>query len=314
MSDWILVDGNNVMFAHQHGSSKLMAGEQETTAIYGFLVTLRRIQERFPNGRIIVLWDHSPSWRFDIYPEYKGKRDLNPALVKAKQAVSKQQPILKRGLSLAGVIQCSSPKMEADDLAAWFVDQASKRNKSVVMISGDNDWIQLVRENVIWTNNDNTKDRVVTIDTFYEDTGFRNPKCFLDAKCIIGDVGDNVPGVPGLGEKAAQLILDQFDSFPDFIAAWPNFKLSIEPKTPWARYINKVEKFLDISNGMEIYAFAKKMMELKPDVVKDFSFMKERSHYQEDLFKNWLGQNAFGSILRNYTNWINPMIKSKTFS
>lgn len=310
---WILVDGNNIMFAHQHGSAKLMAGERETTAIFGFLNTLRRLQLEYPSGRIIILWDNSPSWRAQAYPEYKANRNSNPALVKAKESVSKQQPILKEGLALAGVAQCSSLGMEADDLAAWFVKQALDRGKSVVLVTGDQDWIQLVQEGVIWYDQSPSRERVVSWNTFQEDTGFRDARCFLEAKCIIGDAGDNVPGVPGLGEKFAELVLAEFSSFPEFIAAWPVFKPAILPKTPWKRYEKKVDSFLEIANCMEIYHFAKKMMELKADVVTDLNFLKNMTTYDEDKFKNWLGQNAFGSILREYTKWSSPMLESKTF-
>jgi 5'-3' exonuclease len=299
----LIVDGNSVMFAHQHGGRTLRAGGQETTAIFGTLSTLRNLQVRYPKGHLFVLWDHSPSWRAKEYEQYKANRDKDPKMIKAKDAVKSQQPILRRGLALLGLQQFSQPGMEADDLAAYFASRCSDKLGGK-LITADRDWIQLVKPGLDWV--DPIHDRVVTDDTFFEDTGFRDTGQFIESKIISGDSGDNVPGLGGLGEGAASIILRTFGSVSALRTHWDAFEPTIQKGDPWVRYRKKVQAFLDLGDeGQRRYDFGQRMMRLDAARV-DVSLLKVNLERDHSLFKQWLGQNAFGSIITRFDDWVGP--------
>lgn len=299
----LIVDGNSVMFSHQHGGRTLRAGTQETTAIFGTLNTLRTLQVRYPKGHLLVLWDHSPSWRAKEFALYKANRDKNPQMIKAKDAVKSQQPILRQGLSLLGLQQFSQPGMEADDLAAYLASRCHS-GLPAKLITADRDWIQLVKPGVDWV--DPIHDRTVTDDTFFEDTGFRDTCQFVEAKIIAGDAGDNVPGLGGLGEGAAKIILDTFGSVKAMREHWDSFAGSIQKGDPWVRYRKKVQAFLDLGDaGEEKYTFGRRMMKLEASHV-DASTLKGNAKRDHVAFKQWLGENAFGSIITRFDEWVQP--------
>ncbi len=300
----LVVDGNSTMFAHQHGGNTLKAGDRETTAIFGTLNTLRQLQNRFPKGRLLVLWDHSPSWRAKEYPEYKANRDKNPQMIKVKDAVKCQQPILRNGLSMMGIRQMHAPEMEADDLAAWVAAVSDRSQVETKLITADRDWIQLVADHVAWI--DPIHDRTVYPDTFFEDTGFRTPDEFVEAKIISGDSGDNVPGLGGLGEGAAKIIIDTFGNVATMRAEWSEFEPTIKKGDPWVRYRKKVQAFLDLGDeGQRRYDFGKKMMRLDPARVDPAAVVRHRE-IDHVAFRKWLGENAFGSITARFDDWIKP--------
>lgn len=296
----LLIDGNNLMFAQQHAARKpLMAGDRETTAVFGFLKTLAAIQGRaeYRDAAPIVLWDHSPTWRHEEYPDYKAKRDDNPDLVKVKERVKAQQPELIRGLHAMGIPQFRCPRMEADDLAAFFVEMAERKGQHVALVTSDKDWLQLVSMNIHWY--DHTNDRKVFWDHFLEATGYHTPAHFLESKLIIGDAGDNVPGINGLGEGAASKILSQWDSFADFAAAWPEFRETIQKGDPWKRYIKKVDAVLE-GDWQTTIAFARRMMKLTADVVpKDKLKRFGTDGRDEKAFNEFLARNGMTSLMRS---------------
>ena len=215
--DILLVDGNSIAHANHNGTVLTVGGPSgfQVQAIYGFLRSLRAmLQAADPGTEALVLWDGKAQWRLDIYPEYKGNRaQRDPEQEARHQAFKKQTPIIEKALQLLGVKQARSPLLEADDLANHIVRSIVSRNATrpaaerqrVKLVSGDQDWLQLVREEVSWW--DPIRDRTVTTANFLDFTGYFTPAEFVQGKALLGDTSDNIPGIPGIGEKTASAFL-----------------------------------------------------------------------------------------------------------
>lgn len=299
----LLIDGNNLLFAAQHNGSKLTAGAQEVTAVFGFLGILRRVCERFPHNVPIILWDSSPSWRMEVYADYKANRDKNPSLVKVKEALRSQRPIIKEVLTHMGVRQYAIPNQEADDLAAHLSREIAMRGGEAVLVTKDGDWQQLVSDKVVWYDHKN--DKIIDQSNFQAQTGYMDTARFVQAKAIHGDTSDNIPGLGGLGEGAAKIILSEFASFCEMATAWPSFKASIPKGSPWTRYVKAIDRALA---DPDVWAKLKRNLTLMD--LSEASYTRDQyrnpSRYDEVVLKELMGKLGFHSILRKYDQWVEP--------
>ncbi len=301
----ILIDGNNYLFAAQHSGSKLTAGEQEVTAVFGFLGSLRNVMERFPGCCPIVLWDGSPSWRVAEYPAYKANRDKNAKLVATKEALRNQRPLVKDLLEKLGVRQYMVQGQEADDIAGFLSESLVNAGHEVVLVTRDGDWQQLVRPGVIWF--DHKKNKVINHLNFQTETGYTSPDAFLNGKAIQGDAGDNIPGVGGLGEGAAAVIMQHFSSLAECYRLWPTYKNTTyvtEKGSPWKMYRTKITRAFEDDKILERYNFNLKLMELRnrPRVP-----LVSTSLYNEGELKAAFAALGFHSLLRKFDAWMAPI-------
>lgn len=216
MGNMILVDGNSIGYA-AHSARELKQNGRQVQAIFFSLKMIKSAIAKFGDqfDELVVLWDTRAVWRYDIYPEYKGKRDDDPAKRESRKAYKEQTPLIRKGLSLLGVEQRIAKNEEADDLAAAIVHNKQPGQK-ILLVSGDKDWLQLIGPEVTWY--DPREDgRLVTIGDFAEKTGYASPVLFSQAKAILGDTSDNIKGVDGVGEKCLTLLLKHYGSIPKFI-------------------------------------------------------------------------------------------------
>src|SRR4051794_37819886 len=96
----ILIDGNSVAHAN-HGATKLTVGADQVQAVFGSLRSVQTLAANYAGANLLVLWDGRATWRFDIYPEYKGNRKAGNAKQQAdKDAYKKQMPLLRRALAV----------------------------------------------------------------------------------------------------------------------------------------------------------------------------------------------------------------------
>ena len=280
-----------------------MSGDIEVTAVFGFLAVLRNVCLRFPDHTPIVLWDSSPSWRVDIYPDYKANRKDNPTVAAATKALRPQRPIIKDLLKNLGVRQYTADRYEADDLAADLSKRMSSRGGKVVLVTRDADWQQLINEHVIWYDHKN--DKIIHDKNFQEETGYKTPSHFVHGKSIHGDTSDNIPGVGGLGEGAARLILSKYDSLTDLFAAWLDHLRDIKIGTPWSRYKTKIATALNNPETLKKYALNLKLMDLGRDY-SDVVYQTD-SRYDKALVKGQFAKLGFHSLLSKYDKWLEPL-------
>ena len=217
MNGFMLVDGNSLGYAAQ-GTRKLIANGVETQAIYQSLKMLKRARERYPEySRVLWLWDGKAQFRYDLWPDYKGNRKNTPEKVEIKEKYHAAVPCIKQALTYLGVDQVEAPNYEADDLAGYFTRKLQASDKEVLLLTGDQDWLQLINGKTRWHDPRSNVDKHCNKATFEEVTGVQTPAQFLECKALIGDSSDNIPGIPGIGSKASALIVQNFGSVKNLI-------------------------------------------------------------------------------------------------
>lgn len=207
--DYVFVDANALGYAG-NSNDKLMAGDQHTGAINHIVGEVRDLYYNYPDSQIIFLWDKKSEWRYDLLPEYKGKRADTEEKRAIKARYHAQVPAIKKLLYGLGVTQISANGYEADDLAAYYSRRCTMAKKHCILITGDKDWLQLISPYVKWK--EHRLHNIVDVDNFQEVTGCGTVIQFLMEKCLQGDTSDNIKGVGGIGKKAARSIYDEFGS------------------------------------------------------------------------------------------------------
>lgn len=215
---FLIIDGNSL--GNQANNMKpLSIGSMQVQAIYGFLRILRAYTSKYSFATPIVLWD-GLSWRKTAFPAYKENRDRAEtkheiAKQESNKAYHAQRPHIEKALSFLGVTQVKAQNMEADDLAAILTNLYVSQGARVALVTEDQDWLQLVREGVS-VERPRTKDRI-TIANFTEVTGCKTPAQFIEKKALMGDKGDNISGVGGVGDARAMEFLETYGSFDNFL-------------------------------------------------------------------------------------------------
>jgi len=294
--NFLFIDGNSVGYSC-HYATKLNVGGMETQAIFGFVKTMRELRVIYPTHTPIVLWDGRAEWRFKLHPDYKSNRDNDPKKLAVKEAYQAQVPYIQRMNDTLGIRQLKVFTHEADDMAGHMVSKFAKDGNQIVLISGDRDWIQLVRPGVTWRDMRDDS-RIVTLDNLLDKTGYATPLAFLEGKCLQGDTSDCIPGVGGIGEKGAPEFMAEFGSVRNFLR-----------RVDSGDFVPKKKAHINLASPEGRRAFARnlRMMQLlkvekpNPDKVDRFNANLNPERFQalcEDL--------AFRSIATNIETFIKP--------
>ena len=207
----VLIDGHSILNRAFYGLPDLTNAEGlHTNAIYGFLTIMFKLLEEEQPDYLTVAFDvHAPTFRHKMYAEYKGTR--KPMADELRQQV----PVIKEVLQAMGVKTIECAGLEADDLIGTLSKRCESRDMEVVVISGDRDLLQLATEHVK-IRIPKTKQGRTEIEDYYARDVFERyqvtPEEFIDLKALMGDTADNIPGVPGIGEKTATKIITQYHS------------------------------------------------------------------------------------------------------
>lgn len=298
---YLLIDGNSIGHAANNGTT-LTVGQQEVQAIYGFARSLRMLMGVYSaGGTPIVLWDGA-SWRKLRFPDYKENREKADTanerkVLAAKLSFKKQSRAIETMIRLLGIDQLRAGNMEADDLAGILTDRYTARGDKVLLVSGDKDWIQLVGPNCSWF--DPINDRKVTTKNFKEKTGVDTAAQFVEMKALMGDSGDNVPGVGGIGDKGAVEFLTTYGSFANF----SNMVLdgSLDPKTLHKKYRDLAEsedKRMLFSRNLELVDLRTK---LRPTPL---NLTATKGVANKEAFRTFCQKLLFRSILKDFDAWL----------
>jgi len=301
MSTVLLIDGNAIGYANQLGMTRLSCGDQATHAVYGFLTTLRKLMLPPTANRLpVVLWDGDASWRKDLLPSYKANRKDDPKKVKIKDEYKSQSPFIRQSLMHLGIDQMLSMSCEADDLAGAYARLLSARGHDVELITGDQDWLQLVSPKVSW--HDPIRDRRVDVMNFEDFTGCANTYQFIEVKALMGDTSDNIKGVGGIGEKRAKELVREYGSVANLVY---NHEASYEHLPKYLRdFISQKEK-------QDAFERNIKLMHLdgKHPSIKERKIIKGK--WNREAFENLCNELAFMSISKNLDSWIKPFERFK---
>ncbi|MBR9788038.1 MAG: DNA polymerase I [Vibrionaceae bacterium] len=196
----ILIDGSSYLYRAFHAYPGTMSnGEIPTNAVYGVVNMLRSMMRQFASDRIAVVFDaKGKTFRDDMYPEYKANRPPMPDDLRC-QIEPLHNVIRAMGLPLICV-----PGVEADDVIGTLAHQASQKGMPVLISTGDKDMAQLVDDNITLINT--MTNVVMDRDGVIEKFGIP-PELIIDYLALMGDKVDNIPGVPGVGDKTATALL-----------------------------------------------------------------------------------------------------------
>lgn len=218
MSDKIvLIDGHSILNRAFYGVPDLTNSEGlHTNAVYGFLNILFKILDEEKPEYLTVTFDvHAPTFRHEMFAEYKGTR--KPMAEELRQQV----PVIKEVLQAMDVEIIEKAGLEADDLLGTISRTCEEKGMEVAIISGDRDTLQLATEHVKIRIPKTKQGRTEVEDYYGVDVKERyqvTPTEFIDVKALMGDAADNIPGVPGVGEKTATKIIVEYGSIENAYA------------------------------------------------------------------------------------------------
>ena len=211
MKKLVLIDGHSILNRAFYGVPELTNSEGlHTNAVYGFLNIMFKILDEEKPDYLTVAFDLSaPTFRHKMYGEYKGTRKPMP------HELVEQVPLIKEALTDMNVCVVTKEGYEADDILGTLAKRAEAEGMIVSVVSGDRELLQLATDN-IKIRIPKTKKGTTEIEDYNTaqvvETYGVTPVEFIDMKALMGDASDNIPGVPGIGEKTAGAIISKYHS------------------------------------------------------------------------------------------------------
>lgn len=281
----VLIDGHSILNRAFYGVPDLTnADGLHTNAVYGFLNIMFKILDQEKPEYLTVAFDvHAPTFRHEMFEEYKGTR--KPMAEELRQQV----PVIKEVLQAMGVKIVEKVGLEADDILGTISRMSERRGLEVSVISGDRDLLQLATEHVK-IRIPKTKKGQTEIEDYYAEDVLNayqvTPTEFIDLKALMGDTSDNIPGLPGVGEKTATKIITEYHS--------------IENAHEHASELKPPRASKAIIEHWDLAVLSKTLATIKLDAEIDYEFADAKLgnlytdeayvYFQKLQFKNLLGR------------------------
>ena len=216
MSTLLLIDGHSQAYRAYFGvKSPLSTRSGElTTAVFGFARKLLSVLKEYKPDQVGVAFDLGDTFRHEEFPEYKGTRERMPDDLKSQ--IKRIEDLLET----FNIPVITYPNFEADDILGTLSRLADEQGTDVLILTGDRDLFQLVTERVkiLYTpGGPSPKTVVYGPEEVHERYGL-TPEQFIDLKALTGDTSDNIPGVPGIGDKTATKFLTTYDTLENLYA------------------------------------------------------------------------------------------------
>lgn len=287
----VLIDGHSILNRAFYGLPDLTNSEGlHTNAVYGFLnILFRTLEDEQPQYLAVAFDVHAPTFRHQMYEAYKGTRKPMP------QELREQVPVLKEVLAAMNIEQVEKPGYEADDILGTIAGQCESRGIEVTIVSGDRDILQLATEHVMIRMPKTVRGKT-TIENYHAREVLERyqvePKQIIELKALMGDASDNIPGIPGVGEKTAAKIIGAYGSIEN---AYDHVE-EIKP--------NKAKESL--KNNYDLAVMSKKLatIDTQAPVTCDLEHARIGNLYTETAyemfrrldFKNLLGKFESASV------------------
>lgn len=253
----VLIDGNSILNRAFYGIPDLTNSEgMHTNAVYGFLnILLKILDEEKPEYAAVAFDVKHPTFRHEMYKEYKGTRKPMP------EELRQQLPLIKEVLSAMNFKIIEKAGYEADDILGTIAKMAQKEGYLVSLVSGDRDLLQIatdkIKIRIPKTKKGGTQIEDYNTADVIEKYGI-TPEQIIDLKGLMGDASDNIPGVPSIGEKTAVKILTAYKTVEEAIENVDNIKPP--------RAANALKEHKDLA------LLSKKLATIKTDCELDFTF------------------------------------------
>ena len=282
----IIIDSNSIIHRAYHALPPLTTKKEElVNAVYGFLLVFFKAIREFQPDFIAATFDFpAPTFRHKKYKEYKAKRPPAP------EELYQQIPKVKEVLEAFNVPIFEKEGFEADDIIGTIAHLAPKRQiipeVETIILSGDLDVLQLINPKTkIYSLRKGVKDIILyDEDLVKEKYGGLMPEQLLDFKALKGDPSDNIPGVPGIGEKTAVELIKEFGSLENLYQNLAKLK----PKLKESLLLQKEQAFL-----------SKELAEIKTNVPIDFNLKKcQWREYDKEKITKILSSLEFQSLIK----------------
>ncbi|GAA0085267.1 DNA polymerase I [Clostridium sp. CTA-7] len=267
MERLLILDSNSLLNRAFYAVPELTTTDGiHTNAVYGFTNMLFKMKEELKPDYIVAAFDKKgPTFRHKEYEDYKAGRKKMP------QELAEQFPIVKELLGLLAISKYEIDGFEADDIIGSLAKYAEKNEIEVYIVTGDKDALQLASENihVVITKKGVTETAIYDYKKFVEDFGV-TPTQFIDVKGLMGDKSDNIPGVPGVGEKTAYKLIQTYGSVEEVLKNIDN--------------ISGKKLKENLENFREQAIFSKKLATIITEVPIEFDLeeIKSQESYDKD--------------------------------
>lgn len=281
----VLIDGHSILNRAFYGLPDLTNSEGlHTNAVYGFLnILFRTLEEEQPQYLAVAFDVHAPTFRHQMYADYKGTRKPMPSELR------EQVPMLKEVLRAMDIELVEKAGYEADDILGTLAERCEKEGMEVTVVSGDRDILQLASDRIMIRMPKTVRGKT-TIENYHAKEVLERyqvePKQIIELKALMGDTSDNIPGIPGVGEKTATKLIVEYGSIE-------NAYVHVEEIRP-----NKAKESL--KNNYDLAVMSKKLatIDTQAPVECDLEHAKIRNLYTEEAyemfrrldFKNLLGR------------------------
>ena len=281
----VLIDGHSILNRAFYGLPDLTNSEGlHTNAVYGFLnILFRTLEEEQPQYLAVAFDVHAPTFRHQMYADYKGTRKPMPSELR------EQVPMLKEVLRAMDIELVEKAGYEADDILGTLAECCEKKGMEVTVVSGDRDILQLASDRIMIRMPKTVRGKT-TIENYHAKEVMERyqvePKQIIELKALMGDTSDNIPGIPGVGEKTATKLIVEYGSIE-------NAYVHVEEIRP-----NKAKESL--KNNYDLAVMSKKLatIDTNAPVECDLEHAKIRNLYTEEAyemfrrldFKNLLGR------------------------
>lgn len=213
---FVLIDGNSIMNRAFYGVPELTNKDGfHTNAIYGFLnIMFKIMEEEQPTHMLVAFDEKAPTFRHTMYENYKGTRKPMP------EELREQMPVLRDVLAAMNIRIFSQAGLEADDILGTMAKKGEREGYAVSVVSGDRDLLQLATDTIL-VRIPKTRAGKTEVEDYYAAQVIEKyhvtPPQIIDLKGLMGDASDNIPGVPGVGEKTATKLLTLFGTVENVI-------------------------------------------------------------------------------------------------
>src|SRR3989344_1713246 len=309
MKRLILIDGNALVHRAFHALPPNMTAPsgQMTNAVYGFTMLLLKAIKDFQPEYIAATFDLAgPTFRHEEFSDYKAQRE------KAPDELYAQIPLVKQVLEVLGVPIFEQAGFEADDLIGSIAEKARhEKDLQTIILTGDLDTLQLVEDEkvLVFTARKGVSDTMLYDESAVRERYGLEPSQVVDFKGLKGDPSDNIPGVPGVGDKTASALLQEFG---DIANLYKKLKTKKEFKKGEAITAKLAEKLLA---NEEQAIFSKKLATIIRDVPIEWSLEKIewKKSYAPATVEKLFRELGFNSLISRVSGLVNPEEKQTAF-
>lgn len=286
----VIIDGNSLINRAFYALPDLVTREGiHTNGVFGFVKMINKVQEDYRPDYLSVAFDlKAPTFRHIQYKEYKAQRKKMP------NELAQQMPILKDILDAYKIHRTELDGFEADDLIGTIAKLCAEKGLEVIIVTGDRDALQLVSENIkVMITKKGISNLEVYDRAMVKEKYGVTPERIIDFKGLVGDKSDNIPGVPGIGEKTASKLLNEFSTVEELIMNVDN--------------ISSKSHREKIRDNAEIALLSKRLATIKIDIpldidIEELRLVEPDNEKLIELFKKYEFNSLIKTLIREGEN------------